>query len=142
MTTPTHTAFAVRDRGQDRKAFWARIGSAWINRDGSCNLQLDALPIDGKIVLRLRKANENDGIEEAEAVRRNRQRSGRREPPLFALGRRERQTLCLTSLSENGSDVSQDRQCLFAIGRTERVAGKPSRNLAHESDELIRGQGA
>ena len=67
-TTPTHTCFTVRERGQDRKAFWARIGSAWVNKDGSFNLQLDALPIDGKIVLRLRKANENDGTEVAEAA--------------------------------------------------------------------------
>jgi len=68
MTTPTHSAFTVRDRGEGRKAFWARIGSAWVNRDGSFNLQLDALPIDGKIVLRPRKANENDGAEEAEVA--------------------------------------------------------------------------
>lgn len=68
MTTPTHTCFTVRDRGEGRKAYWARIGSAWVNRDGSFNLQLDALPIDGKIVLRPRKANENDGAEEVEAA--------------------------------------------------------------------------
>ena len=68
MTTPTHTCFTVRDRGQDRKAFWARIGSAWVNKDGSFNLQLDALPIDGKIVLRPRKANENDGVDNTAAA--------------------------------------------------------------------------
>lgn len=68
MTKPTHTAYTVRDRGEDRKAFWARIGSAWVNKDGSFNVQLDALPLDGKIVLRLRKDNENDGTGEADTA--------------------------------------------------------------------------
>ncbi len=67
MTTPTHTCFTVRDRGDDRKAFWAPIGSGWVNRDGSFNLQLDALPIDGKIVLRLRKKGEAETSEATSA---------------------------------------------------------------------------
>jgi len=58
MTTPTHTCFTVRDRGEDRKPFWVAIGSAWINRDGSFNLTLDALPVDGKITVRLRKKSD------------------------------------------------------------------------------------
>jgi hypothetical protein len=55
MTTPTHTCFTVRNRGEDKKAFWARIGSAWTNRDGSFTIRLDALPLDGEIVVRPRK---------------------------------------------------------------------------------------
>jgi len=55
MTTPTHTCFTVRDRGEDRKPYWVAIGSAWTNKDGSFNLRLDALPVDGKITVRLRK---------------------------------------------------------------------------------------
>ena len=58
MTTPTHTCYTVRDRGEDRKAYWAIIGSAWTNKDGSLNITLDSLPIDGKIVVRVRKADE------------------------------------------------------------------------------------
>ena len=58
MKTPTHTCYTVRDRGADRKAYWASIGSAWTNRDGSLNISLDALPLDGKIVLRPRKDDE------------------------------------------------------------------------------------
>ncbi len=56
MTTPTHTCFTVRDRGEVRKPFWVAIGSAWTNRDGSFNLVLDALPVDGKITVRVRKS--------------------------------------------------------------------------------------
>lgn len=60
MTMPTHTCYTVRNRGQDKKAFWLSIGSAWTNKDGSFTLKLDALPINGEIILRTRK---NDEIE-------------------------------------------------------------------------------
>ena len=59
MTTPTHTCFTVRKRGEDRKSFWVAIGSAWSNKDGSFTLRLDANPLDGEIVVRPRK--ERDG---------------------------------------------------------------------------------
>ena len=58
MTTPTHTCFTVRDRGENKKPFWLAIGSAWTNKDGSFNLRLDALPVDGQITVRLRKKEE------------------------------------------------------------------------------------
>ena len=32
---PTHTLYFVRDRGEDSKPAWDRIGVAWTNRDGS-----------------------------------------------------------------------------------------------------------
>jgi hypothetical protein len=59
MTKPSHTCFTVRERGEDTKPFWVAIGSAWTNRDGSYNVQLDALPMDGKIVLRTRKEKDD-----------------------------------------------------------------------------------
>jgi len=65
MTKPTHTCFTVCDRGEDRKPFWAAIGSAWINKDGSFNIRLDALPVNGQISVRLRKANEDTEAEAA-----------------------------------------------------------------------------
>jgi len=54
MTTPTHTCFTVRDRGDNRKPFWMAIGSAWTNQDGSFSIRLDANPLDGEIVMRIR----------------------------------------------------------------------------------------
>ena len=34
------------------KALWRRVGSGFINRDGSYNLYLDALPLNGKLHMR------------------------------------------------------------------------------------------
>lgn len=51
--TPTHFAFHVRDT-KDGKGFWTRIGSAWAHKDGKgFNIQLDAMPVDGTIKLRV-----------------------------------------------------------------------------------------
>lgn len=49
---PTHSAYQVRER-EGRKAIWTRIGSAWAHNDGKgFNVQLDAVPLDGRITLR------------------------------------------------------------------------------------------
>jgi hypothetical protein len=44
--------YTIVDRPGTDKSFWARIGSAWINRDQSINIQLDALPVNGKLHVR------------------------------------------------------------------------------------------
>lgn len=52
--TPSHVAYQVRDRGENKKAFWVRIGSAWAHQDGSgFNVQLECVPLDGRITLRV-----------------------------------------------------------------------------------------
>lgn len=49
---PSHTAYQVRE-GKGDKGFWTRIGSAWPHGDGKgFNIQLDAVPLDGRITLR------------------------------------------------------------------------------------------
>ena len=51
--TPSHVAYQVRDR-EGQKGFWTRIGSAWAHADGKgFNIQLEALPVDGRISLRI-----------------------------------------------------------------------------------------
>ncbi|MBI2336281.1 MAG: hypothetical protein HYU97_05930 [Deltaproteobacteria bacterium] len=45
--------FAITPEDQDRP--WAKIGVAFINRDQSINVLLDALPFTGKIHIRKRK---------------------------------------------------------------------------------------
>lgn len=49
----------VESKTDDQKAFWNQIGVAFVNRDGSINVKLDAVPVDGK--LQLRERQENDG---------------------------------------------------------------------------------
>lgn len=50
---PSHAAYQVRDR-QGQKSFWTRIGTAWPHADGKgFNVQLEAVPLDGRIVLRV-----------------------------------------------------------------------------------------
>jgi hypothetical protein len=50
---PTHIAYQVSDRGENQ-SFWTRIGAAWANADGKgFNIQLDAVPLSGRITLRV-----------------------------------------------------------------------------------------
>ena len=50
---PSHVAYQVRNR-EGQKAIWTRVGIAWPHSDGAgFNIQLDAVPIDGKITLRI-----------------------------------------------------------------------------------------
>jgi hypothetical protein len=59
MSNTTHlNAYAVKERGNDEKAFWTRIGRAWPHKSGiGFNIELEALPIGGKIVLMPPKAS-------------------------------------------------------------------------------------
>lgn len=51
---PSHIAYHVRDRGEGKKGFWTRIGSAWAHADGKgFNVQLEVVPLDGRISLRV-----------------------------------------------------------------------------------------
>jgi hypothetical protein len=65
---PTLIAYSVKDRGQGRKAksVWVRIGGAWPFESGApgYTIQLDALPLDGRIVLAEPKAE----VDPADAV--------------------------------------------------------------------------
>ncbi len=50
---PSHVVYHVRDR-EGQKGFWTRIGSAWSHNDGQgYSIQLECLPIDGRITLRV-----------------------------------------------------------------------------------------
>ena len=43
-------AYNIIERGGRR--IWSRIGSAFINHDGSMNILLDSLPVGGKLQIR------------------------------------------------------------------------------------------
>ncbi len=46
---PSHVAYQVRDTGNG-KSFWNRVGVAWSNKDGGFTVQLESVPLDGRIV--------------------------------------------------------------------------------------------
>jgi len=51
--SPSHIAYQVRDR-KEQTGIWTRIGAAWPQKDGKgFNIQLDAVPLDGRITLRI-----------------------------------------------------------------------------------------
>ncbi len=51
---PTHLVYSIRDGSNKGKGFWTRIGAAWAHKDGKgFNVQLEVVPLDGKIVLRI-----------------------------------------------------------------------------------------
>ena len=50
--SPSHIAYTVRE-GKD-KSYFTRIGAAWMHKDGKgFNIQIEAIPLDGKITLRI-----------------------------------------------------------------------------------------
>jgi len=50
--------------GKDGKSRWTKIGMAFINKDGSINVLLDAFPRDGKIQIRDRRQPSKDQKED------------------------------------------------------------------------------
>ena len=50
---PTFIAYSVKERGDEKKAIWTKIGAAFSHGQGKKGLtiQLDALPLGDRIVL-------------------------------------------------------------------------------------------
>jgi hypothetical protein len=51
----------TRDKEGRAQSVWVKAGSAWVNRDGSLNVYLDVLPLDGKLHVREPVADKRDG---------------------------------------------------------------------------------
>ena len=64
------------------RAFWLRIGWAFLNRDGSYSLNLDALPVNGKLQMRDWQPRDDDPTR---ASREQREPREDREPRLAAV---------------------------------------------------------
>jgi hypothetical protein len=54
---PALIAYSVRENGE--KSFFTRIGAAWPNKTGGYGIKLDALPVNGEIVLFPPKEDDN-----------------------------------------------------------------------------------
>jgi hypothetical protein len=51
-------AYTVVQREKDGRRFWVRVGAAFVNRDGSLNIRLDAMPVNGMLQIRDYQARE------------------------------------------------------------------------------------
>lgn len=58
--------FVIIENERLDKPLWKRVGTAFINRDESLNIFLDALPLNGK--LHVRDLKERDEAQEREAA--------------------------------------------------------------------------
>ena len=50
------TVFAITERGD--KSYWTRVGVAFVNRDRSITVQLEAFPVSGKLQIRSEEKSE------------------------------------------------------------------------------------
>ena len=49
-TTPFKVVYTVQERA--KRNLWLRVGTAFMNRDGSWTVRLDALPLSGTLIIR------------------------------------------------------------------------------------------
>jgi hypothetical protein len=57
---PDFIAYHVQSKGE--KAFWTRVGASWLHNDGNgMTMQLETFPIDGRIVLRAPREQDEAG---------------------------------------------------------------------------------
>ncbi len=55
-------AYTIVERDKDGRKFWVRVGAAFVNRDGSLNVKLDAMPVNGQLHIRDYQPPENRGV--------------------------------------------------------------------------------
>jgi hypothetical protein len=46
--------YVITERGDNEKAYWQKVGIAFVNRDDSLNVVLDVFPLSGKLHIRER----------------------------------------------------------------------------------------
>lgn len=46
--------YTIVDKEGIEKSFWIKVGACFSNRDGSLNVYLDALPLNGRLQIRRR----------------------------------------------------------------------------------------
>lgn len=56
---PDCVVYTIVETNSDADNYWQRLGSAWTNKDGSINLSLNALPLNGKLHIREPKPEED-----------------------------------------------------------------------------------
>ena len=77
--SPSHIAYHVRE-GEDQKSYFNRIGSVWPHKDGEgFNIQLDSVPVDGRVTIRSVQDRAQDGKENPRDARESERRDDRRD---------------------------------------------------------------
>lgn len=61
--TPDRIAYTVVKGKNGAKDFWCRVGAGWINKDSSITVKLNALPVNGELILQMRKEGDDDSQE-------------------------------------------------------------------------------
>ena len=51
-TSKFKVVYTIVERAKDGKKFWVKVGAAFPNRDGSINVRLDAMPVNGELQIR------------------------------------------------------------------------------------------
>ena len=61
LKRPFMLAYTVKPIAEGRKSIWSKIGAAWAHKDGQgYEIRMDALPVDGRVVLRTVKDKDAD----------------------------------------------------------------------------------
>jgi hypothetical protein len=68
MPVKMKDVYAITERGEGAKALWSRIGVAFVNKDDSLNVILDAFPLSGKINIRDRDPSYGSKPKQEEAA--------------------------------------------------------------------------
>ncbi|MFM9942977.1 MAG: hypothetical protein ACKVP7_26200 [Hyphomicrobiaceae bacterium] len=95
---PTHIAYQVREAGEGQKSYFNRIGAVWAHKDGEgFNLQLDSLPVDGRITVRsvqerLQEAKDNARDGDRPGDRKDDRREASRDEKRSNSSREDRST--------------------------------------------------
>jgi hypothetical protein len=69
---PTHDAWLVEDRGEERDKFWHKVGSVWVHEDkeGYNMILPPGLSVSGKVVVRPRIPHKEDEDEKSNGKRK------------------------------------------------------------------------
>lgn len=72
--TPELRAYTVNNygKGADKSTRWTEIGAAWRTQNGNLRIQLEAVPVNGQIILLPPKADDEtaDETKQAELARK------------------------------------------------------------------------
>lgn len=63
LKRPFMLAYTVKPIDDGKNSVWSKIGAAWAHKDGQgFEVRMDALPVDGRVVLRtLKDKDQSDG---------------------------------------------------------------------------------